>query len=279
MSDPILSEVVVEDALENQPALDERGIPKSALRSAYRGGLMATAKAPCYYWADYLTTILPVESLPVSWILNKELLHSPSGFMWFETPVDKVMDFGSGSPMGGFSWYSEDEAVWIEFFSYTPEVLGVIPLSFLPTGALFLEFGTSLKEMLEKIEEITIEAGKLRYPLKVRWFCAIQSFLNQKILMSTHDRVDRASARRLERAGNHVNPYVNVVRLRSQIHRDRPATAQEIEWTCQWVVRGHWREQWYPVAEEHRPVWIAPYIKGPEDKPFRESEKIFAVVR
>jgi hypothetical protein len=40
-------------------------------------------------------------------------------------------------------------------------------------------------------------------------------------------------------------------------------------------VRGHWRQQWYPSIQDHRPVWIAPHRKGPEDAPMLGGEKVY----
>jgi hypothetical protein len=41
-----------------------------------------------------------------------------------------------------------------------------------------------------------------------------------------------------------------------------------VEWSRRWMVRGHWRLQPYgPERALRRPVWIDPYVKGPEDKP------------
>jgi hypothetical protein len=36
-----------------------------------------------------------------------------------------------------------------------------------------------------------------------------------------------------------------------------------------WWVSGHIRNQWYPKAEEHRPIFITPYLKGPEEAPIK----------
>ncbi|GAI71048.1 unnamed protein product [marine sediment metagenome] len=54
---------------------------------------------------------------------------------------------------------------------------------------------------------------------------------------------------------------------------------RDVEWACQWIVGGHWRNQWYPSKHEYRPKYIASYIKGPEDKPLRNPGRLFAVVR
>lgn len=46
------------------------------------------------------------------------------------------------------------------------------------------------------------------------------------------------------------------------------------EYTCRWLVAGHWRQQWYPARKVHRPLWIAPHLKGPADKPLRTAETV-----
>jgi hypothetical protein len=50
--------------------------------------------------------------------------------------------------------------------------------------------------------------------------------------------------------------------------------AQEVEWSHRWVVRGHWRRQWHPRLQSHRPIWINEHVKGPDDKPLLVREKV-----
>jgi hypothetical protein len=51
------------------------------------------------------------------------------------------------------------------------------------------------------------------------------------------------------------------------------------EYHSRWVVRGHWRNQWYPSRDGHKPIWIAPHVKGPEDAPLLTGEKVYAWTR
>ncbi|WP_342314652.1 hypothetical protein LIX17_25740 (plasmid) [Mycobacterium avium subsp. hominissuis] len=41
-----------------------------------------------------------------------------------------------------------------------------------------------------------------------------------------------------------------------------------------WVVRGHWRRQWYPSLNRHVPIWITDYIAGPADLPIEHRDKV-----
>jgi len=57
-------------------------------------------------------------------------------------------------------------------------------------------------------------------------------------------------------------------------------THNPVDWSCQWLVHGHWRNQFHPSDNSHAPVFIQSYVKGPEDKPFKASQQsIYATVR
>ena len=48
-----------------------------------------------------------------------------------------------------------------------------------------------------------------------------------------------------------------------------------VDWTHQWIVDGHWRNQPYGVGHSLRRLqWIAPFIKGPEDAPLVIKDKV-----
>ena len=66
--------------------------------------------------------------------------------------------------------------------------------------------------------------------------------------------------------------HVRVIHLRKRIsNKDRKKTAgqpaQDVQWSCSWVARGHWREQPYPSLGITRSIWILPVVKGDKSKP------------
>jgi hypothetical protein len=82
------------------------------------------------------------------------------------------------------------------------------------------------------------------------------------------ERSPRAVRRAAQRKGIERDGVL-VVRLRRPappVNGDEPSP---VGWQHQWVVRGHWRNQWFPAHETHRQIWISPYVKGPEDKPLK----------
>lgn len=101
--------------------------------------------------------------------------------------------------------------------------------------------------------------------------------MQQPLAISSETHPDRAAQKRLRRAGHEPKP-VRVIELR------RPKTGggtgeSDREYHHQWIVKGHWRQHWYPKRQVHRPVWIAPHIKGPEGAPLIGGEKVYALKR
>lgn len=102
--------------------------------------------------------------------------------------------------------------------------------------------------------------------------------LMKQDLASVEDAVyDRPTRRRVERLEKEVPP-VRVITLR---HSKASAGNSDTdrEYHHRWIVKGHWRQQWYPSRGVHRPVWIAPHIKGPEGAPLIGGEKVYAWTR
>jgi len=125
-----------------------------------------------------------------------------------------------------------------------------------------------------------------------RFLLALLMLLNQTVTEVKKEEADRATARRFRRMGLPSN--YTIVRLRRHKNINRLEGETLVEWAHRWIVRGHWRNQ--PVGENHpdvekgiarqdadgnwyHRVWISPYVKGPEDKPFKQSEKVYALVR
>jgi hypothetical protein len=75
----------------------------------------------------------------------------------------------------------------------------------------------------------------------------------------------------IRRLDMRTNP-VSVILLRRKSGRGLENT--EVEWSHRWLVRGHWRNQWYSTLKEHRLIYINPHIKGPDDKPLIVHDKV-----
>lgn len=111
-------------------------------------------------------------------------------------------------------------------------------------------------------------------------FAAFQLAAQGNLAETEQLATPRPERRRTERAKMPPRD-VRIVRLRRAVTAARDAEQQEAgaarEWQHRWVVRGHWRNTWYPTLKDHRPKWIAPYLKGPDGAPLIGGDKVTVV--
>lgn len=110
------------------------------------------------------------------------------------------------------------------------------------------------------------------YALEQAFSDALAIFLSEKILRLSEHRLSRQLRKGSRKAG-HADEAVHVLHLRSYESVSTKDAAKESahEYCCRWLVRGHIRNQWFPSKQAHELIWIDPHVKGPEDKPFRET--------
>lgn len=159
-----------------------------------------------------------------------------------------------------------------------------------PTSAGLLIFGDTHDGVEGFVWEI-MERGLLVFPLVsqdlTRWtavvwrdgpplaevsapsvwlLAAVFLLLEQRIAVEHHEPVSRAVRRRAEKAG--VASEVRVLTWRRPAGDADENGSGLADWSCRWWVSGHWRQQpCGPQRRERRLTYVAPYIKGPEDKP------------
>lgn len=108
------------------------------------------------------------------------------------------------------------------------------------------------------------------WPVKM-WLLKLLAFLNSPYIPRRRERVQRAERRLAAPFG--AVPDVTFMDLRLPTPGSQTpgeATGEGREWKHRWIVRGHNRAQWYPSEGAHHVIYIAPYIKGPEDAPLLE---------
>lgn len=209
------------------------------------------------------------------------------GFVWLAQPLElpptRVQGAITPRSLRAFTW------AWVP---REPTGLFIVPwitISGMPLHPIpwsFFEWRSS-ETQTEAIAREMDQAKRVldgSYARRVYDICAaFLLFVQQRILSTPHRQVERHARRRVEHEGWTQEPLVRVVELR---RRERSPLAEhreadeEQEWSCQWIVRGHWRQQFYPSKHLNQPIWITPYVKGPEDKPLKPPRAtVFAVVR
>jgi hypothetical protein len=118
-----------------------------------------------------------------------------------------------------------------------------------------------------------------------RLLLATWKMLAQKVVHLDSERPPRHMRRR----GSRVMPEtgdVVVIRLRREYHPEgsedaaavRAQEGDEPWYNHRFLVRGHWRRQPCGVGRsETKLIWIAPHIRGPEDRPLILKSKIYSL--
>jgi len=270
----------------------------------------------CFYWSKPICDLVSSasQSMPSSWALLTESLPVPCGFFWLAKPIvhkasplsiraiswvpvvlprdeDKergVMIIGHpldprdkwkgvsllGRPSTNLGELrASEDRIGITFFLDDQQTFPMPA----PLTVLLWPIGASLERPGQRLDGDILHNPE-RAEGKMKLFASMLAFLEQKILVPFRQRPDRGARRRAEKV-NRQDTIINVVKLR-EIARPRPReSSAPVKWTCQWLVRGHWRNQWYPRRQFYQMHWIVPYIKGPKDKPLREPRHFFVVVR
>lgn len=230
--------------------------------------------------------------------LLEELLPEHFGFVYLQrsfplNPVSEVekSSFGNPPQLKAFSW-------GIEYTAYPKETNRPLQSG---VGITAYEEGEPVVSPLEiidwdyghgckandwkgfvvndddKCEEVVVQA---RSEMIRRYILTLFSFMSQELLAVSTQRVNRAARRQYERMHEQQPPLVKVVVLRKKHYVSSGLPVRDVKWSCRWVVRGHWRNQWYPGKQSHKAIWINPFVKGPEDKGLkRPSITLFEVKR
>lgn len=142
----------------------------------------------------------------------------------------------------------------------------------------------SLAEMLRgerlNIYGETVSGHSKRSQALLRFVLAASVWIKQRILSMDSGPVERHRRKQLAREFNATVSDVKVVSLRrmESQYEQRPQNHIDIEWSCRWIVNGHWRNQYHPSTGRHELKYILPYVKGPEDKPLRVPGQTIYVV-
>lgn len=273
-----------------------KNIPQYVWQEGEEEGCRILEYGETYFWAKGLNDFLLTAALelPDSWQWTPEILPSFEGFLWFERPLELGCTHPDEGSDEAFSTITQAALAWSRGVIKETGVR-VLNLYIFERGqrhpvlsrAIQLKAGQTIKERLfggrpEDHDLMKFEGKSLAIAdIALRTLAACLTFIDQRILVTPQHRADRPARRRLERAGYVREPVIRVVELRrKQARSEQSGESSSVEWTHQWVVSGHWRQQWYPSLNTHQPRWIMPYVKGPEDAPLKPPRgKVFAVVR
>lgn len=196
-----------------------------------------------------------------------EAIPAPKGILiWEGTPLvsgvlltSQYSDEQRSAPIHGVTWEVTARGVDVGTLIYDPP--GADELSHMP----YLPY---------------LYIGQLKKDL--------EAHLTATFLLATQPRIGRITRHDpTPRRRRYIPPWrgditagVNLVALRENAARlptEEPSEGEK-KWglSVRFMVRGHWRNQ--ACGEkmgQRRPVYVAPYLKGPEDAPLKSSETVY----
>lgn len=282
-------------------ALSRRVAPTFEAGNTYRQSYgrferIALRAAESYWWsAEIADTVFQSGlSLPSDACVASDRMWRGQkfGWLWFEDPRSIVGlepfqgilwfrdRFADGSPCIVVSTYGRRDLEACEALD-TVHIFDMKPLSQLEAELRDTDAMERAKAAVRDIGGETSSNVEASIAL-IRFFVAAALWIEQSILSVSRHRAERHARKRAERVEPEALTDISVVLLRRRAYDSSgdETDSGHTEWTCRWIVAGHWRNQYYPSTGERVPLWIMPYVKGPEDKPLKTpGQKIFAVTR
>jgi len=245
-----------------------------------------------YITSDMMHMLLQAaHDLPEDAQFDEHVLITPTGFCLFEEPIVGVDRHEKKILIHGLVWSKQllqsredgkDMGVVIFFLVDPTDPIDDYNTKFaeqmretgitLPPLALQHFYPARFGDTLPHTPEDQTVMGSLIIHETLKLFIAMQLVAQQKIGEPIQMRPDRATRRRYAReyGGERL---ITLITLRRKSVKKDDEEAAKVEWSRRWVVKGHWRRQWYPKSQTHDYVYIYEYVKGPEDKPLVLSER------
>lgn len=163
-----------------------------------------------------------------------------------------------------------------------PWLSGRVPWPFGPLGtrSWSSQVNAALEPQIPRALAARIREEAVWHDLARNYFGALLAFLRQRIFTTASKPVHhRGTAKRLRRAGLREQKLrVIQLRQREYVHEDNADPERpKRHYSAQFLVRGHWRQQYYRSSGEHRAKWIQPYVKGDPTKPLKTPPTVFVV--
>jgi len=271
--------------------------------------LLLTAE-PFAWSAEVVDAVLSASrSIPLDTPLNKWNLQTDAAWWRFdkELPFQTVDNASLGVRAIAFGWLKLQHrplmpaelgmpvCCWID----ETEQLGHIHSPVAPSQTFEWEEGTTLGTMLERSRayhvmrygpggpdenapSIGLEKFMEATEGVARFILAALAWLSQKVpvLEVLPGQIERHRRKAYAKAIKPIDG-VRIVQLRKYDTQHVDGEPRKVDWSCRWTVDGHWRQQ--PCGPKHsdrKLTYIMPFVKGPQDKPLRQSQqKVFVVNR
>jgi hypothetical protein len=246
------------------PRESGHGATAAAIHVASRSICGDLGAADAYAWSsDIVSAVwLASRTVPLSSRLELHDLPSSRGWWWFDTPP-------GGGDMKALAWLIQPDAIDVLVFVLEDRAAPRLWAHF------FWKPGTSVDDFLSLAqgERPDLDWNSVQTGLVLdtgRLLLAGLAWLQQRILCMSSGHIERHRRKQMAREYDAPMPSdVKVIQLRRTESQSRPPSegGEAVDWSCRWIVNGHWRNQ--PYKDERKLIYIMPFVKGPDDKPLK----------
>lgn len=115
-------------------------------------------------------------------------------------------------------------------------------------------------------------------------FVANLAWISRPFIELELQSIHRSIRRRLQREPRNTLPLPeirSVILRKKETKRSNGDTNDQhpIDRDCSWIVRGHWRKQWYPSEKVNKPIYVKPHVKGDVTKPLKPRNEVVYMVK
>lgn len=270
----------------------------------------ALRRGDCYAWGRDPITAVRMASASIPLESQLWLEHVPSlgyGWFWFDVPL-QIQTRSAASRVEAILWGWSDES---KHDSLVVTAFARDASQGLLSSTVFRwQIGESIEQVLARcraeyeasygpggrwhgyaasIEDVDVSRQRTLAAIEslARFVLSAFTWVKQEIISFGSGHVERHRRKQLARENKLERPPsdVKIIALRRvnyQSSSGGSAVGGESgrAYNVRWVVRAHPRNQWYPSKGRHELIWIDPYVKGPDDKPLKETKAtVFAVTR
>jgi hypothetical protein len=292
----------------------------AVVMSSFLEEVMLKAEPTTFVGSDIVELIEIAASSASPEALHYTDLPSPRGFMYFERPIistikpDEYSEEGvpvnigiraigwndtntvvdiDGTGSGGILLYIYTDFGCIRYITneeidtaYPDNVLALIDCQGWAYGQKWREGRegetTTIMTIGEKVDDEVIATSDVIFTRK--FITTIFRFMWQELLVAEPSvGLTRAFKRNAKRITGHDDPLCILKLRRHSTGGSGDGEGSRLDYRT--IVRGHWRNQWYPSLgasgdpDSHRLIWIDPHVRGPEDAPWSRKKKATALVR
>jgi hypothetical protein len=230
-------------------------------------------------------------------VLREDDPLSPHGFLMFATPIADRTGTGLTVPIHAFAWSvipighallgrdtsgNDLPSVLLTAYVATADMAAAMGQRLIPNAPRYMPNSTVMWKVGTKIGQVygdkpPIEGANPGF--YQRAVAALWTLAKQPLAETTTSAPPTNKEKHRYRRAGIVDPSapVRVVSLR---HRPGAASSSGTgesgrHVSVRFMVRGHWKNAWRPSVQDHRLVFVAPHIKGPENAPLLTGEKVF----